>query len=151
MNADEAHQQELEGRRRIEGAILTADPGYHEFMKITGETDMDMKDYAGAESNYLKASDIKGHTPTVLIEKVEIVKFEDKEKAETKPAIFFAGKEKGVVLNKTNVRSIIEAYGTESDHWLGKNIMLSVVATEMGDGIRVTPLQNNPAQEAPSW
>ena len=34
---------------------------------------MDMTNYAGAESNYLKASDIKGATPTVNIVKSEIV------------------------------------------------------------------------------
>ena len=102
-----------------------------------------MTDYAGAESNYLKASDIKGKTPTVNIVKSEIVKFtKEGQPDEQKPAIFFAGKEKGVVLNKTNTRGLIAAFGSDSDKWVNKDVMLSVVQTEMGDGIRVTPLES---------
>ena len=109
---------------------------------------MDMTNYAGAESNYLKASDIKGATPTVNIVRSEIINFtKDGKPDEQKPAIFFAGKEKGVVLNKTNTRGLIAAFGSDSEAWVNKDVMLSVVQTEMGDGIRVTPLQ---AQEDPN-
>lgn len=111
---------------------------------------MDMTQYAGSESNFLKASDIQGSTPTVTIERVEEVSFEKDGKTDIKPAIHFVGKEKGVVLNKTNTRSLIEAFGALSDDWLNKQAMLSVVTTEMGPGIRVTPLQGE-ADAQPSW
>jgi len=102
---------------------------------------MDMQMYAGGESNYLKASDIKGRTPTVTIGKVELVEFDNNGVKDRKPAIFFNGKDKGVVLNKTNTKGLIEGFGAESESWVGKDVMLSVVNTEMGDGIRVTALQ----------
>lgn len=101
---------------------------------------MDMNKYAGGESNYLKAADIKGKTPTVVISKVELVEFENNGKKDVKPVIFFEAREKGVVLNKTNTKSLIESFGGASEGWIGKSTMLSVVNTEMGDGIRVTPL-----------
>ena len=43
---------------------------------------------------------------------------------DNKPVLFFAGKNKGVVLNKTNATNIAFAYGDETDDWLGKEVIL---------------------------
>jgi hypothetical protein len=41
-----------------------------------------------------------------------------------KPIITFVGKDKGLVLNKTNATMIVDSYGDESDVWVGKEIEL---------------------------
>jgi hypothetical protein len=43
---------------------------------------------------------------------------------DTKPVLFFQGKTRGVVLNKTNATNIAVAYGDDTDHWAGKEVIL---------------------------
>ena len=86
---------------------------------------MDMTKYAGSESKYLKAGDLKGKSPTVQIESVELVEFENDGKREVKPAIHFVGGSKAMVLNATNTSGLMEKFGSDSDGWIGKKVMLS--------------------------
>lgn len=74
-------------------------------------------------SNYLKASDLKGSQPLVTIDRVE---FEPVGRTkEMKPVLYFVGKEKGIVLNKTNANNIANLSGTpETDQWHGVRIRL---------------------------
>ena len=69
---------------------------------------------------YLKAADLQGHNVRVIIDRVELRDIGGDEK----PVLFFQGKEKGVVLNKTNNNNIISAYGDETDEWVGKELIL---------------------------
>lgn len=71
-------------------------------------------------SNYLKASDLKGQLVTVLMSDVRWEKLGD----DDKPVLYFEGKEKGLVLNKTNANNIAGLYGPETSDWLGKAITL---------------------------
>jgi hypothetical protein len=80
-------------------------------------------------SNYLKASELGGQQPTVTIDRVE---FETvgKEK-ELKPVVYFAGKDKGLVLNKTNAKNIAGLVGSyETDEWVGFRIRLYATHVE---------------------
>jgi hypothetical protein len=43
---------------------------------------------------------------------------------ETKPVLYFVGKKKGLVLNKTNATKLSAAYGDETDEWAGKDVIL---------------------------
>jgi hypothetical protein len=43
---------------------------------------------------------------------------------DTKPVAYFEGKDKGLVLNKTNSNTISAAYGDETDDWVGAEIVL---------------------------
>jgi len=43
---------------------------------------------------------------------------------DTKLVLYFAGKEKGLVLNKTNANNIAAIYGTDTDGWVGKSVVL---------------------------
>lgn len=72
-------------------------------------------------SNYLKAADLGGHAVRVAIESVTMEKVgEDK-----KPVLHFIGKDKALVLNKTNANRITEAVGSdETDDWEGWTITL---------------------------
>ena len=74
------------------------------------------------ESQWVRACDLRGQPRTVTIAKIttEVVgRFE-----EHLPVIWFDGKKKGMVLNKTNAAAIAEIYGRETDHWLGQPITL---------------------------
>jgi hypothetical protein len=69
-------------------------------------------------SNWLKASDLQGHTIKVQIKDVVLEDVGDGEK----PILTFIGKDKGLVLNKTNANMIVDAYGDDTDNWTGKDL-----------------------------
>lgn len=71
-------------------------------------------------SNYLKAADLQDRAVRVTISgyKMEAIG-EDQ-----KPVIYFKGKEKGLVMNKTNANNIAAEYGDDMDMWQGKDIVL---------------------------
>ena len=75
-------------------------------------------------SDYLKAADIGDATPTVIIVSAELETVGQGAKAEQKLVLGFKGKEKRLVLNKTNSNTIAALYGDETDDWLGKPITL---------------------------
>lgn len=75
-------------------------------------------------SNYLKADDLNGKSVTVTIQKVELEEIGQGRDKERKPVLYFRGKDKGVVLNKTNANTITKLYGGETDDWVGKAITL---------------------------
>jgi len=80
-------------------------------------------------SNYLKASDLGDAAPLVTIDRMAIEPIgRDKE---MKPVIYFRGKEKGFVLNKTNARKIAELTGSkDTDDWAGCQIRIYATETE---------------------
>jgi len=39
---------------------------------------------------------------------------------EARPVVYFQGKQKGMVLNKTNAAILAAAYGKETDGWMGR-------------------------------
>ena len=105
---------------------------------------MDMTQFAGAESKYLKAEDIKGHNIKAVIESVNLVEFEnDDGSKQQKPALKLVGKEKGVVCNATTVMELGTAHSFDSDSWVGKEVGLSVKHYQsLGkDGIVVTAIK----------
>jgi len=107
---------------------------------------MDATKYAQTESNDLKAADFVGKNFKVVISKVEERHYEARgtTPATDKLALHFDGKEKTLVLNKTNARILINAYGAETDDWLGNEIGLSTQETELGAGWVVSPLNVAP-------
>lgn len=79
-----------------------------------------MRISAAFPSEYLKAADLQGKRVTVIVERVEMRTVGD----DHKPVLFFEGKEKGVVLNKTNANTIATVYGDDTDDWVGGEIIL---------------------------
>lgn len=73
-------------------------------------------------SNYLKASDIPaGRQIAVTIDSVVI----EKVGSDERPVAYFLGSEKGLILNKTNSKVIVEIAKTdETDNWGGVRISL---------------------------
>ena len=75
-------------------------------------------------SNYLKAADLKGAQVRVTIDKVDLEILGQGKDAQQRPVIYFLGKDKGLVANKTNMSAIAMAYGDETDEWHGAEIIL---------------------------
>jgi len=106
---------------------------------------MDMTQYAGSESNYLKASDLQGKTPTVVIDDVALIEFEkDDGSKQVKVRLRLAGKEKELVISATQTAKLIDRYGADSDGWKGQSIILDTEYYPKFDkkGIVLTPLSN---------
>ena len=81
----------------------------------------DMKVGQAFPGNYIKAADLNHKKVHVVISEC---KLEDIG-GDQKPVLYFEGKERGLVLNKTNANMIAEILGTdEMDDWSGQRIML---------------------------
>lgn len=103
-------------------------------------------------SKWIAAADLNNQNVRVVIQRVEIEKIGD----DTKPVIYFKGKTKGLVCNKTNAKAIEMAYGDEMNDWAGSELILFPILTDYQgkqvDAIRVRapqPKDNpKPAQQA---
>lgn len=71
-------------------------------------------------SNYLKAADLNGRTVKVTIADCELEHLDD----EQKPVLRFQGKQKGMVLNRTNAAVLAAALGDETGAWVGREVEL---------------------------
>jgi sucrose-6-phosphate hydrolase SacC (GH32 family) len=97
---------------------------------------------AAFPSKYIKASDLDGKTVTVTIREVKIEQIGREN--DPKPVIYFSGKDKGMVLNKTNARKIAQIVGAaDTEQWTGAKIALFATEVEfsgdMVEAIRVKP------------
>ena len=94
----------------------------------------------------LKAADLQGHEPIVVIASVEMKKFDNGNKL----VLSFQGKKKTLVVNKTNAGRIAYAHGTNTDNWIGKEIQLYTDLVDFQgkpvEAIRVRPA---PKRQAP--
>lgn len=100
-------------------------------------------------SKYLKADDLQGRKVTVIMADVKTE--EVGKQKDFKAILYFKGKDKGMVLNKTNARKISEAYGPETNEWFGQPITLYEAQVEFqGDtvaALRVAiPTASTPTQ-----
>src|SRR6185369_9412615 len=77
-------------------------------------------------SQYLKAADLGGREIRVTMGRVE----REKIGTDLKLVLFFEGKEKGLVLNKTNANTIGDGYGDDTDDWYKQPIILFSVKTD---------------------
>lgn len=96
-------------------------------------------------SKYLRGADLMGRDVVVTIASVtvdEVVRAGGGK--EKKPHLRFEGKEKSLILNRTNAKVVAALYGKFTDAWVGKRITLfddpSVrFGPEVTGGIRVRP------------
>ena len=82
-------------------------------------------------SKFLKASDLQGAEPVVTMDHVAFEPVgRDKE---MKAVLYFQGKEKGLVLNKTNANKITELTKSGiTEEWEGQKIRLYATETQFG-------------------
>jgi hypothetical protein len=100
--------------------------------------------------NYLKAADLGNNRVTVAIDRVEMEDIGGDHKA----VLYFQGKDKGLVLNKTNSSAITEYAGTdETDDWRGVRVVLYKTRTEYQgkrvDCIRIDEAPIDRSRQAP--
>jgi hypothetical protein len=99
-------------------------------------------------SRYLKSSDLSGSTHVVQISRIEVETLGDPQNPDRKPVIYFAGKDKGLVLNKTNALVIAAKFGPEMNSWIAKQIELFSMPVQgpngTVDGIRLRPMEQEP-------
>lgn len=115
---------------------------------------MKVTDIYQSNSNYLKAQDLPaGREIPVIVASYEVTELDGKPKI----VLSFQGKEKTLVLNKTNAAAIAHVYGDDADHWNGKQILLYSTkvdyAGQMVDAIRVRVVDNSAPQNEniPDW
>ena len=102
-------------------------------------------------SRWLKAGDLQGRTVQVVMDHVAMES--PQEGKEPKPVVYFQGKEKGLMLNKTNSQMIAEMHGSETNNWSGKMIEIRPDKTTMDgklvDCLRVNYVASEPQQTPP--
>lgn len=121
----------------------------------------DIRDYNHVDllfpGKYVKAGELRGRDVTVTIESIEprheLARTDGTK--EYKPILRFAGKEKGMVLNKTNATTIAGLFGPEVSAWIGRSITIypahiqafgkAHVAIRVRDRV---PTDNGPIPEA---
>lgn len=103
-------------------------------------------------SKYLKSDDIGDANVPVEIERVEME--EMGQGGDHRPVIYFKGKKKGFVCNKTNFTTIAKVLGSDdSDDWTGGKIILYATEVQYGNemvmGIRVRLKTATPPKAKP--
>jgi len=83
------------------------------------------EEYGGS---FLKAADLQGKTVPCQIASVAKEEFQS---GDLKWVIKFHGKDKRLVLNKTNAEIIAQAHGDDMDLWPGKTVKLYPTKTNM--------------------
>lgn len=109
------------------------------------------------ESKYVKVADFDEDEPTVLtVKRLKQERLGMGADAEDKWVVYFEELEKGLVLNKTNAKTIAGLYGDDTDDWIGEKITIRPAEIEFkGErmmGLRVSPSKpkkSKPAKPAP--
>jgi hypothetical protein len=91
-----------------------------------------MKIGAAFPSKYIKAGDLAGKEHTLTIANVRIEDVGTSDSPEDKLVLYFAGRTKGCVLNKTNATAIAHRYGEETDEWVNKPVIVYPDRTMFG-------------------
>lgn len=94
------------------------------------------------EGDYLSAKDYEeGECLTLTIKSVTKADFDgrDDQEGETirKVVLHFNEKKPGLVLNRTNGRTLINLHGKDSDSWIGKPIAVIVSASGVGPWFKI--------------
>jgi hypothetical protein len=100
-------------------------------------------------SKYLKAADLQKRQVSVVVSHAQYEKIGNDDKL----VLYFQGKQKGVVLNKTNANAVASAYGDDTDDWAGKPVTLFEAMVEyqgkMSPAIRMM-IPNSGARPTPA-
>ncbi len=92
-------------------------------------------------SKWIKAEDLDSGPQTVAIRELVVEEIGQGKQREAKGVLYFHGRDKGLVLNVTNCRTIEDAYGAETDDWPGKSLELFSTKVpfkgDLVDGVRV--------------
>lgn len=93
---------------------------------FTSACDVRMKISDLFPSRWLSPADLQGRSVRVTIKSVELVSLRDPrtKQENAKAVVYFEGKQKALILNKTNAFKIAELLGDDTDSWIGGQITL---------------------------
>ncbi len=95
-------------------------------------------------SKYVAAGDLSGREVPVDIARISS---ESMSEGESRPVLYFAGMQKGMVLNRTNAKRIEAVHGSETNNWIGARIVLYPSETEFrGDTVPCIRVRVEPGQ-----
>ena len=99
---------------------------------------------------FIASEDLQGQRVTLTVSHVNMEEVGD---SDNKPVMYFTGKQKGMVLNKTNANQMSYMYGDETDLWAGKQVELFTQMVEFQGrpvpGLRIAPPPNQPMTSQP--
>lgn len=76
-------------------------------------------------SKYLKADDLSENGDVFTIEEISSVRMKNKNgDDEEKWVVNFESEDKGLVLNKTNAKTLGKLFGGDTEKWIGKKVKL---------------------------
>lgn len=111
-----------------------------------------MPSYKSAFGSFLKQEDLQGKSPKAVVASVELeeVKDTDSGKMETKLVMHFAGKDKAMILNRTNCEAMEAICGTDDyGSWKGHAVVLFIDPTVKFGGKTVGGLRIRAATATP--
>lgn len=83
-----------------------------------------MPSYKSAFGSYIKAEDLQGKAIRVSIERVDVEEIKSDSGKERKLVAHFTGKDKGLVLNRTNADALNDIFGTDDyEQWVGAVVL----------------------------
>jgi hypothetical protein len=96
------------------------------------------------DRDFIGVWDLQGRDVVVEIASVKAGELVSQgNKKSKKPILHFKGREKGMVVNKTNAHVIAAMYGNDTDKWVGQRITIFPTTTTFGrtelECIRVRP------------
>jgi hypothetical protein len=108
--------------------------------------------YKSAFGSFLKQEDLQGKSPKAVIASVDLeeVKDPDSGKVEKKLVMHFVGKDKALILNRTNCEALEEICGTDDyGAWVGHPVVLYIDPTVKFGGKTVGGLRIRSANSHP--
>jgi hypothetical protein len=100
------------------------------------------------KSRFLKAADLDGEKK-FRIKNVTAETVGMGDEKERKPVVWFTNDERGLLLNKTNLRSLAGAFGDNMEAWVGKIIVVFSTMTDLrGKMVSALRLRIPPPKQA---
>ena len=113
-----------------------------------------MPSYKTAFGSYLKTEDLQGHAAKAVIESVDIEDVKNDDGVERKLIARFVGKDKALILNRTNCEMLDQIIGSDDYHsWIGHTVVLYPTTTKFGNKtvpcLRIRAVQHAAAAHVP--
>jgi len=90
--------------------------------------------YKTAFGSFLKTEDLQGKSVKVVIEKVDVEDVKNDDGVERKLVAHFVGKEKALILNRTNCEMLDQVTGSDDyASWVGHAVVLYPTTTKFGN------------------
>jgi hypothetical protein len=97
-------------------------------------------------SRFLGVADLNGTSHVAQIERLSSEQMQD---GKTKPTLHFVGRQKTLLVNKTNWGTLGAAFGKDLNSWIGRSIELFAMPCQgpngMTQGVRVRAITEPPA------